>query len=146
MPLSADASALTLVRELHELIPLYARWASSKIPKDGLTPARMRVLLTLKDHGSSLMREIKDCLHTSATNITGLVDGLEAEGLVVREVDPEDRRVFRIALTPEGLRRCTEEWSRYEALCAKTFEDMDPGRLADLAKTLVELREQLKAD
>ncbi|RVT91475.1 MarR family transcriptional regulator [Rhodovarius crocodyli] len=35
-------------------------------------------------------------------NVTGLATRLEAEGLVVRRVDPNDRRAVRLTLTEEG--------------------------------------------
>jgi DNA-binding MarR family transcriptional regulator len=39
------------------------------------------------------------------SNITQLVDRLEAEGLVTREADPQDRRSVRAGLTPKGRAR-----------------------------------------
>ena len=36
--------------------------------------------------------------------MTGVIDRLEAKGLVMREVDPNDRRARLLFLTPEGLR------------------------------------------
>ena len=35
-------------------------------------------------------------------NVTGLTDQLVKEGLVTREDDPDDRRSYRVALTPKG--------------------------------------------
>jgi DNA-binding MarR family transcriptional regulator len=40
----------------------------------------------------------------SPSAITEIVEGLEAEGMVRREADPEDRRAVRVALTPDGRR------------------------------------------
>jgi DNA-binding MarR family transcriptional regulator len=39
------------------------------------------------------------------SNITQLVDRLEADGLVTREADPEDRRSVRASLTSKGRSR-----------------------------------------
>ena len=38
------------------------------------------------------------------SNVTGLVDRLEARGLVARQASPEDRRIKRIVLTVAGVR------------------------------------------
>jgi DNA-binding MarR family transcriptional regulator len=38
-----------------------------------------------------------------SSNVTGMVDRLEARGLVTRQPDPADRRVKLVALTPAGL-------------------------------------------
>ncbi len=50
------------------------------------------------------MSQIASRLHCDASNITGIVDRLEARGLVERGVKPGDRRIKVIALTQEGKR------------------------------------------
>src|SRR5689334_17012665 len=48
------------------------------------------------------MRELAALLGCDASNVTGIVDRLEAQGLARREADPHDRRVKRVIATPEG--------------------------------------------
>jgi DNA-binding MarR family transcriptional regulator len=50
------------------------------------------------------MSEIATVLHCDNSNVTGIVDGLEERGLVVRTASEGDRRVKLIALTAEGRR------------------------------------------
>lgn len=50
------------------------------------------------------MNQVAGRLHCDASNVTGIVDRLEARGLVERRVRPEDRRVKEIVLTEEGRR------------------------------------------
>jgi len=47
-------------------------------------------------------RELAQCLHFDASNVTDIVDRLEARGLVSRTIDPSDRRIRRLVLTAEG--------------------------------------------
>jgi MarR family transcriptional regulator, organic hydroperoxide resistance regulator len=47
-------------------------------------------------------RELATRLHFDASNVTDIVDRLEARGLVERTVDPSDRRVRRLVLTTQG--------------------------------------------
>jgi DNA-binding MarR family transcriptional regulator len=70
-----------------------------------LTPSQLAALSHLDEPRSQ--RELAESLHFDASNITDIVDRLEARGLVVRTVDANDRRVRRIVRTPEGekLRR-----------------------------------------
>ena len=70
-----------------------------------LTPSQLAALSHLDAPRSQ--RELAESLHFDASNITDIVDRLEARGLVVRTVDPDDRRIRRIVRTPEGeaLRR-----------------------------------------
>lgn len=48
------------------------------------------------------MGELADMLCCDASNVTGIVDRLEARGVVERQVVPGDRRVKRIVLTERG--------------------------------------------
>jgi len=48
------------------------------------------------------MRELAQRLCCDASNVTGIVDHLEARGLVERRVAPEDRRVKHLVLTDAG--------------------------------------------
>jgi Transcriptional regulators len=48
------------------------------------------------------MRQLAEAMHCDASNITGIVDRLEARDLVVRRPSPSDRRVSQIVLTPQG--------------------------------------------
>jgi DNA-binding MarR family transcriptional regulator len=53
------------------------------------------------------MYEIADMLQCDASNVTGIVDRLEARGAVERRPDPSDRRIKALVLTRSGraLRR-----------------------------------------
>ena len=50
------------------------------------------------------MGELAEILCCDASNVTGIVDRLEARGAVERQVVPGDRRVKRIVLTGAGRR------------------------------------------
>ena len=73
--------------------------------RHGLTPARVRVLTAL---GFQVPEELAtpavlaDKLRLSRSNVTGLLDGLEKDGLLERVHDPVDRRSVRLGLTDQG--------------------------------------------
>ena len=50
------------------------------------------------------MRSVADRLKCDPSNVTGLIDRIEARGLVERTADPADRRVRLLALTDRGRR------------------------------------------
>lgn len=75
------------------------------------------------------------------SNVTQLIDRLEADGFVVRVNDPEDRRTVRATVTPAGR----SAYERASALLAEHERHLDE-RLgsvprADLARGLKTLRE-----
>jgi DNA-binding MarR family transcriptional regulator len=66
----------------------------------GLTMVQASALMRID--GSMPMRELAARLGGHASNATGIADRLAARGLVERHEDAGDRRVKRVALTPEG--------------------------------------------
>jgi MarR family transcriptional regulator, organic hydroperoxide resistance regulator len=70
--------------------------------ESGLRPAAFGALRVLDEPRT--MSEIAAFLRCDNSNVTGIVDGLEARGLAERTASPGDRRVKLIALTTEGRR------------------------------------------
>lgn len=70
--------------------------------ESGLRPATFGALRILDRPRT--MSEIATDLRCDNSNVTGIVDGLEARGLAERTPSPDDRRVKLIALTAEGRR------------------------------------------
>ena len=69
----------------------------------GLTPTQCHALRLLRPGAAMSMRNLADRLGCDASNVTGLVDRLEARGLVERRPSGNDRRVRELALTPAGI-------------------------------------------
>jgi MarR family transcriptional regulator, organic hydroperoxide resistance regulator len=70
--------------------------------ESGLRPAAFGALRVLDQPRT--MSEIATVLRCDNSNVTGIVDGLEARGLAERTSSPGDRRVKLIALTAAGRR------------------------------------------
>ncbi|EAP98347.1 putative MarR-family transcriptional regulator [Janibacter sp. HTCC2649] len=68
-----------------------------------LTGAQARVLALIALDPLP-MRQIARALRCEPSNVTGIVDRLEARGLVERRPDPSDRRVKVAAATADGTR------------------------------------------
>ncbi|MBL0694759.1 MarR family transcriptional regulator [Comamonas sp. JC664] len=66
-----------------------------------LSPVQAHVLRQLGE-GPLAMSTLAAYLSCDASNVTGLVDRMEARGLVVRRSSEQDRRVKRLVLTEEG--------------------------------------------
>jgi DNA-binding MarR family transcriptional regulator len=70
--------------------------------KLGVKPAGLGALRYLGEPRT--MSEIAGFLHCDPSNVTGIVDGLEAKGLAERRPSERDRRVKLIELTAAGRR------------------------------------------
>jgi DNA-binding MarR family transcriptional regulator len=98
---ASQAAALGLVRTNDQLQIHFARL----FRQYGLTPSQYNVLRILRGEGSPLpILEIAERTVTVVPGITGLVDRLEAAGLVARERSSEDRRVVYVALTDKAAK------------------------------------------
>ena len=69
-----------------------------------LSPIQCHVLHLIEPDRPLPMGRLADTLGCDASNVTGLVDRLEARGLVLRRPSRSDRRVKAIQLTPAGSR------------------------------------------
>src|SRR5919108_2368459 len=79
-----------------------------------LTPVQGIVLRRLDPDRPTPMNELAEALSCDASNVTGLVDRLEARGFLERRAAPGDRRVKTLVLTPAGTeirRRVLERMS-----------------------------------
>ena len=68
-----------------------------------LHPAQAGALLQMEPGGAKPMHELATMLACDNSNVTGIVDRLEARGLVSRRPYAPDRRVKHITLTPAGI-------------------------------------------
>src|SRR5882672_3438529 len=77
----------------------------SKLDVVGLSLAKLVALRALADAGESLpLGQLAERLSCVKSNITQLVDRLEADGLVARKPDPHDRRTRLAVMTAAGRR------------------------------------------
>ena len=68
-----------------------------------LHPAKAGALLQMEPGSAKPMHELATMLACDNSNVTGIVDRLEARGLVTRRPYAQDRRVKHIALTAAGI-------------------------------------------
>jgi MarR family transcriptional regulator, organic hydroperoxide resistance regulator len=69
-----------------------------------LSPAQCHVLHLIEPGRPLPMGRLAETLSCDASNVTGLIDRLEARGLVERRPSAGDRRVKVLRLTPAGSR------------------------------------------
>ena len=86
----------------------------------GLSVAQHEVLQTIGRRQGLTQQELADRLLLVKSNVSGLLQRLEAQRLVSREPDPADARSKRILLTPKGQRVLL----RSAALQARVVEAM----------------------
>ena len=89
------------------------------------------------------MSELSQRMMVTGGNVTGITDGLEKDGLVVREVDPTDRRVFYVKLSAEGQRQFRRMAAEHEQWVIGLFEGMSMKHKNQLAELLGDLKRHI---
>ena len=102
--------------------PAYMRWVATRVPVEGLSPQRLRLLYVLRQRGTMPMRELGAQLGVTGRAVTQLVDALETDGFVERQPHPSDRRVSLIALTTSGKRAAAQEHRQHRRAVAELFD------------------------
>ncbi|HZT07315.1 MAG TPA: MarR family transcriptional regulator [Chloroflexota bacterium] len=107
-----------------------------------LATSQAIALSELEDERPISMRELAARLQCHPSNITGLVDRLEARGLVERRPDGRDRRVKGLALTAKGeqIRSTLARRLREAPPCVSCLPEADQRMLHDLLVRVLEAR------
>jgi DNA-binding MarR family transcriptional regulator len=80
-----------------------------KLAALGLSLAKLVALQALAAAGESLpLGQLAERLSCVKSNVTQLIDRLEADGFVARKPDPHDRRTRLAVLTAEGRKACKD--------------------------------------
>ncbi|MBV8898760.1 MAG: MarR family transcriptional regulator [Verrucomicrobia bacterium] len=139
---------LHLLKTADEILTLDADFLSSMGSRQGRFNLMMMVAHCA--HCFPAAADLAECTGVSRATITGLLDGLERDGLVERLSDPEDRRVVRVKLTPQGealLERVRPAYFRWFARMLEPLAESErehlvyllqkvQGRIADLSEEL----------
>ncbi|CAL2063949.1 MULTISPECIES: MarR family winged helix-turn-helix transcriptional regulator [Streptomyces] len=102
-PRRPDQLTLDVVELIAEVVARYHADYDEAAAEHALTGAQAK-LLSLLSLGPLPMRKLAQKLKCEPSNVTGIVDRLEARGLAERRPDPADRRIKMAAATEEGLR------------------------------------------
>lgn len=110
----------------------------------GITLSRFDLLAQLERYPEGLrMSELSERMMVSSGNITGLTDRLEAEGLVRRVEDPQDRRAYLVRLTPLGQEMFREMAQVHEAWIKEFLGGLSPEEMQGLYALLDKLKRSL---
>lgn len=87
-----------------EFVRLTAATANSPLQAVDLTMQQLKTLMIVGLGGPASGQQLAAALGIGLAGVSGVVHRLSARGYVRRAVDPDDRRVRRVHLTPKGSR------------------------------------------
>jgi DNA-binding MarR family transcriptional regulator len=136
--LQTVARSVTQVR-LHEQL---LRLAGVRLDR-----AAASLLFKLAVQGDSLrVTDLAELLGVDTPTVTRKVQQLERDGMVVRQTDPDDRRVSRIRLTPAGHRTIERMRRARRVWLEQVLHDWGDDDLSTLADLLSRFAENLEQD
>lgn len=86
------------------------------------------------------MSEIGGMLYLSKPYMTALADSMVENGWVERKNDTDDRRVIKIAITPQGKKHLQQAFDSYRADVKVLISGLDPADLQRLSAALEDLQ------
>ncbi|WP_037854210.1 MarR family winged helix-turn-helix transcriptional regulator [Streptomyces sp. NRRL S-340] len=137
-PRRPDALALEVVELIGDVVARFYADYEEAAGEHALTGPQAR-LLSLLSVEPLPMRKLAQKLKCEPSNVTGIVDRLEARGLAERRPDPADRRVKLAAATEEGRRvaRDLREGLRFAREPLAGLSDDERRVLRDLLRRMV---------
>ncbi len=116
-----DARYVPPMRAITSVMRVQQLWLArlnDALGPHGLTFARYEALMLLyfSRAGALPLGKIGARLQVHPASVTNLIDGLERDGLVVREPHPSDRRTTLARVTPEGRVRAEAATAELHAI------------------------------
>jgi DNA-binding MarR family transcriptional regulator len=109
-----------------------------------ITLPRFDLMAQLERHPEGLkMGVLSKRMMVTGGNVTGITDQLVAEGLVMREDNPKDRRAYIVKLTPAGRRSFKQMAEAHEKWILELFSGLSEKEVAALHKLLAQLKQHV---
>jgi DNA-binding MarR family transcriptional regulator len=100
----------------------------------GISPPRLSALSVVVFAGPIGIGALAGTEGVTAPTMSRLIDGLERDGLVVREPDPDDARGVRVRTTAKGSRALTRGRRARVQTLATGLRRLSPDELAAVAR------------
>jgi DNA-binding MarR family transcriptional regulator len=120
---------------------------SEYLARHGLSQGRFSVLMLLDRHGNpSTPAELAEMAGVTRATMTGLVDTLVKDGLVVRSNDEEDRRAVRVKLTRKGVGLMQKILPGYFAWVSSVMDPLTQGERKQLVRLLLKIQQGIEGE
>ena len=142
---SVEASSDALAAAAAGFSSGFERWANRRAVEAGLGAQRLRLLNVVHCQGPQKMADLAGALDVTPRNVTALVDGLEADGLIRRVPHSTDRRVTMVELTCSSA-SVESQFRAFQDALGTLFADLDEDDRRTLLRLLTTLHDRMNAD
>jgi DNA-binding MarR family transcriptional regulator len=124
------------VDRLRTALTRISRRINRQVSAEGLTATQLSVLSTVVHRGPLGLKELAEVEGVNPTMLSRIVGKLEVAGLIERQVDADDRRAARVAVTTAGARLHRRVLSKRSALLAERLAELPAATVAAIVAAL----------
>jgi len=135
---------LRSIRLMAECYHAFERMSGAHIRTLNLTPPQFDIIATLGNTPGMPFKELGEKTLITKGTLTGVIDRLEAKGLVERTASQEDRRSTIVGLTVAGEHEFRRIFAPHVQFCKSPFADYCKEDFAALEKELGKLKASLE--
>jgi DNA-binding MarR family transcriptional regulator len=136
------------IRAWVQLVRAYQRIVrrlEQALDERGVSLSQFEVVAHVYFGGGITQSELAQRLLVTKGNVCGLIDRLEAAGVVVRRSDPADRRANRLLLTPHGVALLADTLPTHLSIIEEMLGGLKGSELRTLQEHLQRLADRAEA-
>ena len=141
--MTLDDQVIAALRRIIRAIDLHSHNLVERFQVTGPQLLALRVLSRL---GRTSVGALARGVHVSHPTMTGILDRLEARGLVVRAKDPDDRRRMTVSATDAGLRLLQDAPSPLQDRFRTAFAGLETWEQTHMLATLQRIATMMDAE
>lgn len=132
-------SFLPVLRELVLAYQGFERYSAPHINALGLTTTQFDVIATLGNQPPMTCKELGEKTLVTKGTLTGVLERLEAKGILERKVNPEDARSQMIGLTTQGQQLFSKVFPDHLNYLGRAFGKLSEVEMSQLQGSLKKL-------
>ncbi|MDC7127010.1 MAG: MarR family transcriptional regulator [Spirochaetales bacterium] len=117
---------MSLSNVIIEFYEKMSSWEESIVIGTGVSLPKMHIIEIIGIYGSMRMKDLAGKIGITTGTLSIAIDKLEKRGFVKRVPNPEDRRSYLIALTPEGHKLYEKHNSEHINMTDSCLQDFSP--------------------
>jgi len=131
------------IRLLAQCYQAFEQLSNADVRRTRLTPSQFDIIATLGNTEGMTFRELGERTLITKGTLTGVIDRLEASGLVRRIAQTDDRRCTLVQLTAAGQQEFERVFPAHTKHCARPFLGYTEQDFAALERELGKLKASL---
>ena len=127
---------LPTLRNLVSAYQAFERYSAPDVKAMGLTTTQFDVIATLGNQPPMTCKELGEKTQVTKGTLTGVLERLEAKGILERKLNPEDARSQMIGLTQAGQTLFEKVFPAHLNHLDKAFQKLSAKELVEITSSL----------